>query len=374
MKTRAIKPAPVSHTIQHKSKAANQAPLSKILQSYKDRSALNATVQREAMEEDDELLQGKFETAQREGMDLDDEEEPLQGKFDTAQCEALPEEDEEPLQQKAENKTGLPDELKAGVEAASGFSMDDVRVYYNSSKPAQLRALAYAQGTDIHIGPGQEKHLPHEAWHVVQQKQGRVKPTVQMQGVQVNDDEGLEKEADMESLKLYKQSKYSDIVVQQKQKNVNQYSYSPVQMLSKAQRKQISKYSLTPDFIKKHVMNNASRANQREIYNSRNSGQNHVTTSTVIRASKEAIEAKAIKICQEGDYTQVAAAKHHLYGTQIHVRLTDFEQGSINRGKFQGYGIKPFVIIGVWNKNQVNGNHYDARGVLPANDEELNAE
>lgn len=35
----------------------------------------------------------------------------------------------------------------------------------------------YSQGTDIHIGPGQEKHLPHEAWHVVQQKQGRVKPT-----------------------------------------------------------------------------------------------------------------------------------------------------------------------------------------------------
>jgi hypothetical protein len=27
--------------------------------------------------------------------------------------------------------------------------------------------------------PGQEQHLPHEAWHVVQQKQGRVKPTGQ---------------------------------------------------------------------------------------------------------------------------------------------------------------------------------------------------
>ena len=28
---------------------------------------------------------------------------------------------------------------------------------------------------DIHLGPGQEKHLPHEAWHVVQQKQGQSK-------------------------------------------------------------------------------------------------------------------------------------------------------------------------------------------------------
>ena len=29
-------------------------------------------------------------------------------------------------------------------------------------------ALAYAQGSDIHLAPGQEQHLPHEAWHVVQ--------------------------------------------------------------------------------------------------------------------------------------------------------------------------------------------------------------
>ena len=73
-----------------------------------------------------------------------------------------------------ENKTGLPGHLKMGIESLSGYSMDDVKVHYNSSKPAQLQAHAYAQGTDIHLGPGQEKHLPHEAWHVVQQKQGRV--------------------------------------------------------------------------------------------------------------------------------------------------------------------------------------------------------
>lgn len=103
----------------------------------------------------------------------------------------------QPLQKK-ENNTGLPDNLKSGVENLSGYSMDDVNVHYNSDQPAQLDAHAYAQGTDIHIAPGQEEHLPHEAWHVVQQKQGRVKPTMQMKGnVSVNDDEGLEKEADV---------------------------------------------------------------------------------------------------------------------------------------------------------------------------------
>ena len=76
--------------------------------------------------------------------------------------------------------------------------MDNVKVHYNSSKPAELNALAYAQGTDIHIGPGQEKHLAHEAWHVVQQKEGRVATTTQMKGgVNINDDAGLEKEADV---------------------------------------------------------------------------------------------------------------------------------------------------------------------------------
>ncbi|MHC0447934.1 eCIS core domain-containing protein [Flavobacterium sp. 3-218] len=100
--------------------------------------------------------------------------------------------------QKKENNTGLPENLKSGIENLSGHSMDDVKVHYNSNKPAQLNAHAYAQGTDIHIASGQEKHLAHEAWHVVQQKQGRVKPTLQMKGkVNVNDDIGLEKEADV---------------------------------------------------------------------------------------------------------------------------------------------------------------------------------
>lgn len=116
-------------------------------------------------------------------------------KRGTSQLQSI--EEEEPIQQK-ENKTGLPDNLKSGVENLSGHSLDDVKVHYGSSKPAELQAHAYAQGSDIHIAPGQEKHLPHEAWHVAQQKQGRVKPTKQLKGTtNINDDTGLEKEADV---------------------------------------------------------------------------------------------------------------------------------------------------------------------------------
>ncbi len=148
------------------------------------------TVQR-AEPEEEELLQGKFDkTAQRRP--LEEEEEPLQGKFSAGANAVQLQEETPPV-----NKTGMPDQLKAGIESLSGMNISDVRVHKNSSKPAQLNALAYAQGNDIHLGSGQEQHLPLEAWHVVQQRQGRVKPTMQMAGEMVNDDVGLEKEADV---------------------------------------------------------------------------------------------------------------------------------------------------------------------------------
>jgi hypothetical protein len=128
-------------------------------------------------------------------------------------------EEEEPVQRQ-ENKTGLPDNLKSGVENLSGHSLDDVKVHYNSSQPASLQAHAYAQGTDIHVASGQEKHLPHEAWHVVQQKQGRVQPTKQLKGTtNINDDQGLEKEADVMGAKAMQLKSVKSVKASQKPNN-----------------------------------------------------------------------------------------------------------------------------------------------------------
>jgi hypothetical protein len=138
------------------------------------------------------LKQPKMDESAQAGIQAKTKEEkPRQHKFasgaEPTQLEEKP----------SANRTGLPDQLKAGVEGLSGISLDSVKVHYNSPKPAQLNALAYAQGTDIHVAPGQQKHLPHEAWHVAQQAQGRVKPTMQTKGVSINDDSGLEREADV---------------------------------------------------------------------------------------------------------------------------------------------------------------------------------
>lgn len=94
------------------------------------------------------------------------------------------------------NYTGIPGKMKEHMESFSGISFDDVKVHYNSDKPAQLQALAYTQGNQVYIGPGQEKHLGHELGHIVQQKQNRVKPTSYIKGQPLNDDSSLEREAD----------------------------------------------------------------------------------------------------------------------------------------------------------------------------------
>ena len=139
-------------------------------------------------EDEDEPLQGKF-VAQRE----EDEDDLLQGKF------------EQPVQREAENRTGIPDEVKQNMEDSFGTDFSSVRVYPESSKAPEVGALAYTQGTDIHFAPGQFKPdtsagqqlLGHELAHVVQQAEGRVQPTTEIGGMPVNDNEGLEHEADV---------------------------------------------------------------------------------------------------------------------------------------------------------------------------------
>ena len=127
---------------------------------FVDNRPMNPVLQRVGEDEED-ALQGKFE----QPLQREEDDEAMQGKF------------EEPVQKK--NETGMPDNLKAGIEDLSGFAMDDVRVHYNSDKPAT------------------EQHLPHEAWHVAQQMAGRVEPTTEMGGLPVNDNVGLEHEADV---------------------------------------------------------------------------------------------------------------------------------------------------------------------------------
>lgn len=130
----------------------------------------------------------------------------LQAKMKEAiQCQSIDEEEDEfPLQGKFENNTGIPDEVKQRMENSFGSDFSSVRVHPESSRAPEVGALAYTQGTDIHFAPGQFKPetstgqqlLGHELAHVIQQAEGRVQPTTEVGGMPVNDDAGLEQEAD----------------------------------------------------------------------------------------------------------------------------------------------------------------------------------
>lgn len=109
-------------------------------------------------------------------------------EYTVAQKKAVPE--------RTPNRTGIPVGLKERIEQSSGLSLSDVRIHYNSDKPSKVGALAYAQGNHVYMGRGQEKYLPHELGHVIQQRMGIVRPTVYSGGMAVNDDPGLERQAD----------------------------------------------------------------------------------------------------------------------------------------------------------------------------------
>lgn len=87
---------------------------------------------------------------------------------------------------------------------ALGADFSDVRVHPGSARAVELGALAFTQGSDIHVAPGQwapettkgQELLGHELGHVLQQRAGRVKATAQLKGVGLNAELALEAEAD----------------------------------------------------------------------------------------------------------------------------------------------------------------------------------
>ncbi|MFM7203437.1 MAG: DUF4157 domain-containing protein [Myxococcota bacterium] len=98
----------------------------------------------------------------------------------------------------------LQDSVRDKMEGAFGADFSSVRVHTDGQADA-IGAQAFTQGDDIHFGQGQyapenssgQELLGHELTHVLQQRAGRVSTTTQARGLELNDDAGLEKEADL---------------------------------------------------------------------------------------------------------------------------------------------------------------------------------
>ena len=98
----------------------------------------------------------------------------------------------------------IPAPLRSQMESAFNANFANVKIH-EGNHVGDVGAIAYTQGNDIHFAPGQfnpdmrsgQALIGHELAHVLQQRQGRVKPTTQINGLPVNDQSALEQEADV---------------------------------------------------------------------------------------------------------------------------------------------------------------------------------
>jgi Domain of unknown function (DUF4157) len=142
----------------------------------------------------------------------EEEEEPVQGKAEEEELMQGKAEEEElqmkggPVKGGSGTQTGMPDDVRGKMENSFGTDFSNVNIHQNSDKASNMGALAYTQGNDIAFSAGQyqpetsagQRLLGHELAHVVQQRQGRVKPDAeQKKGMNINSDTSLEIEADV---------------------------------------------------------------------------------------------------------------------------------------------------------------------------------
>jgi hypothetical protein len=104
-----------------------------------------------------------------------------------------------------DDATGMAGPVLDKMSRSFGTDLSGVRVHENSAAAVSMNARAYTQGSNIHFAPGQydptsqpgQELIGHELAHVVQQSSGRVAGgQAKGNGVAINGDVGLEREAD----------------------------------------------------------------------------------------------------------------------------------------------------------------------------------
>lgn len=97
----------------------------------------------------------------------------------------------------------LPSGVATDMGRSFGADFSQVR-FQEGEHVSAMGARAFALGHELHFAPGEfapqstagRELIGHELAHVVQQSQGRVAPTMQAKGADLNDDPALEAEAD----------------------------------------------------------------------------------------------------------------------------------------------------------------------------------
>jgi hypothetical protein len=102
-----------------------------------------------------------------------------------------------------ESPNGLPKELRLQMEDSLGHDFSTVQIVRDSQEALASGAEAFAAGDTLHFAPGfynpasaeGRALIGHELAHIVQQREGRVQASSEVNGMPLNDDHGLESEA-----------------------------------------------------------------------------------------------------------------------------------------------------------------------------------
>lgn len=140
------------------------------------------------------------------------------------------------FQLKRINSNGMSEETLNKMSNSFGEDFSNVNIHSDSKSAVDVGALAYTQGNDIHFAPGQydpasssgQSLLGHELTHIVQQREGRVQANNEINGMPLNDDKGLEQEADEKGAQVAQQQKAETPTTSSKP-NTNLTSYKTIQ-------------------------------------------------------------------------------------------------------------------------------------------------
>ena len=203
-------------------------------------------------------------------------------------------------EQESINATGIPDNLKAAVEYMSGYSLDHLRVHYNSDKPEMLGMSTYTENEHVYVATGAEDFLARELWRVTEQlsadaeviQKDKAKAEKEKEEIEQTDSTYFEVEDAAVQGELAKKLAEQDIIEKVKQEIHTGQDLQSTEALKEAQKQAIQAYmSQTPQ--------GPITTTPQEAATKQTTSTNEQTTPTTQTITEESQETTITQVSQE---------------------------------------------------------------------------
>ena len=211
-------------------------------------------------------------------------------------------------EQESINATGIPDNLKAAVEYMSGYSLDHLRVHYNSDKPEMLGMSTYTENEHVYVATGAEDFLARELWRVTEQlsadaeviQKDKAKAEKEKEEIEQTDSTYFEVEDAAVQGELAKKLAEQDIIEKVKQEIHTGQDLQSTEALKEAQKQAIQAYmSQTPQ--------GPITTTPQEAATKQTTSTNEQTTPTTQTTTEKSQETTITQVSQEAATKQTTS-------------------------------------------------------------------